>query len=299
MKSIQLQVLAMMLLPLAMGAQEIQSDTIKVINNASAVTVTRSNNRSILKALIPDENNETNGGAYTYEINVDENNTETIYANDFSLKFPFTTNNDNNRRNVDNSRRTKRSFVVFKYMYWGWNFNYHSKAGLSNCFESGIADLFGVDWETSGKTTLGVGLGVGWNRVTTANHAMFAKTGDRLTVIPAPDDTRMDFARWDTWRFHLPLMYSQKLAYNFGFALAAIINFNTYSTATNRYMIGETRYTETIKRINMRLLTVDLMATVGVVNNIGAYVKWSPMTAMQDSYGPVFRNFSIGVNLDF
>ncbi|MCM1449998.1 MAG: hypothetical protein NC082_06620 [Clostridiales bacterium] len=287
------------LLPLTGVALEPQTpDTIKVINNARVVTVTRNDNKTILKAIIPDTGDGTSGNLYTYEISVDENViNENIEPDDILLKLPFAANKGN--RNSKRHHRTKSSLAILKYMYWGWNFNYDGNTGLNNCFELGIADLIGVDWETSSKTTLGIGVGFGYNRVTSSKHALFAKDGDALTLVTAPDDRDVKFARWDTWRFQVPLMYSQKLASNFGFGLAAIINFNTYSTATNRYISNDTRYTETLKRINMRLLTVDFMFTIGIVNNIGVYAKWSPVTAMQPAYGPSFRNFSTGININF
>ncbi|MDE6153090.1 MAG: hypothetical protein K2G21_02960, partial [Muribaculaceae bacterium] len=235
---------------------------------------------------------------YTYEVTVDKN--KRMDADDFILKFPFMKSNEDETESCDNKPfKPRRDFTVMKYIYWGWSFNYDSKAGIKNSFELATADLIGIDWCTSRKPTLGLGLGFGFNRVTTADKMLFVKDGDALMVAPASSNTEVDFARWDTWRFQIPLMFSQKLAGDFGFGLATIVNFNTYSTATNRYKIDRTRYTETIKGLNQRLVTVDFMATVGIVNGIGAYVKWSPMTTMQQQYGPSFRNFSIGVNLNF
>lgn len=298
MKLITLSCIIAALTPIFAMAQTAPADTVKVIPNAERISVTMQDNKTVVTALMPTDDGTGSFYKYTYEVTVDKN--KRIDANDFILKFPFMKNNEPASDECDNKPfKTRRYFTGMKYVYWGWNFNYDNKAGIKNSFEIAAADLIGIDWCTSRKTTLGVGLGFGFNRVTTDDKMLFVKDMDALAVASAPDEAEVDFARWDTWRFQIPLMFSQKLAGDFGFGLATIVNFNTYSTATNRYKIDRTRYTETIKGLNQRLVTVDFMATLGFVNGIGAYVKWSPMTAMQNLYGPSFRNFSIGVNLNF
>lgn len=283
------------------SAQTAETDTVKVIPNVNTVTVTKEGNNTIVTARIPTDDNTGSFDQYTYKVSIDNNpHDKAVDADDIILKLPFIKNKEIEPSRKKNGKwKTQRYITGLKYVYWGWNFNYAYKSGIKNCFELSVADFIGIDWRTSPKTTLGVGLGFGFNRVTTDDHMLFVKNGDALDVAVAPENAEVDYARWDMLRFQVPLMYSQKLSGNFGFALASIINFNTYSTATNRYKTGRTRYTETIKGINQRLLTVDLMATVGFVGNMGAYVKWSPMTAMQQKYGPSFRNFSIGVNFNF
>lgn len=301
MKTITLSCLIILMSQAYTSAQTAENDTVKVIPNVNSVSVIKEGNNTIIKAMIPTDDNTGSFDQYTYKVSIDNNtHDEAVDADDIMLKLPFIKSKSTEPTRQKNGKwKTQRYITGMKYVYWGWNFNYADKAGIKNCFELSAADFIGLDWRTSRKTTLGVGIGFGYNRVTTNDHMLFVKNGDVLGVAVAPEDAEVDYARWDMLRFQVPLMYSQKLSGNFGFALASIINFNTYSTATNRYKTGRTRYTETIKGINQRLLTVDLMATVGFVGSMGAYIKWSPMTAMQQKYGPSFRNFSIGVNFNF
>ena len=278
-------------------AQTTEVDTVKIIPSAQSVSVTRQDNKTVVTALIPIYDNAGTFHKYTYEVNVDKTHTENEFnADEFRLKLPFIKG-----ANTEESEKfkPKRYITSMKYVYWGWNFNYDNKAGIKNSFELCFADIIGIDWRTSRYTTLGVGFGLGFNRVTSKDYMLFAKEGDAITLTHAPENAEVDFARLDSWKFQVPLMFSQKLAGDFGIAFATIVNFNTYSTATNRYKIGRTRYTETIKGLNQRLLTVDFMATIGFINTMGFYAKWSPMTAMEKQYGPSYRNFSIGVNLNF
>lgn len=290
--------LIMAILATGTAAVHAQTDTVKVINNATYITVERIGDQTTVKAVIPDSGNSASFDLYTYQVNTNDNAADRYNPGlgNMMLELPFM------RQTTKSGTATKKAkpcITVLKYMYWGWNFNYDGKAGLKNSFELGIADFVGVDWHTSRKTTLGIGLGFGLNRITSRDNRLFVRTGDMLSMTDAPAGSVPDFARWDILRFQIPLMYSQKLGNSFGFALAPIINFNTYATATNRYTLDGIRYTEKIKGLNPRLLTVDLMATVGIVNGLGIYAKWSPMTSMQSAYGPTFRNFSIGANFNF
>ncbi len=291
-----------LMIPAMAIAQTSPADTVKVIPNANTISVIKEGNKTIVTATIPTDDGTGSFNKYTYEVDIDHNHQSDRDAevDDIMLKLPFMKNEPTDFNKEEGGKWKARRYITgLKYAYWGWNFNYDSKAGIKNCYELSIADIIGIDWCTSRKTTLGIGLGFGFNRVTSDEHMLFVKEGDVLSLRTAPENAEVDFARWDTWRIQVPLMYSQKLAGKFGFSLATIINFNTYSTATNRYRLDRTRYTETIKGLNQRLLTVDLMATIGIVNDIGVYAKWSPMTAMEQKYGPSFRNFSIGINLNF
>lgn len=273
------------------------TDTIKHIKRADNVTVVKKDGKTVIRAIVPSDQG-AGGEIYTYTIAEESTNAYAGLANINSeslLRLPFTRHNK--RENVQ--FKPSRYITGLKYIYWGWNFNYNSKSGIRNCFETGIADVIGIEWSMSHKTTLGLGLGFGMTRATTADKQLFINDGDRLEIIATPTDADVNFARLDIWRFQLPLYWRQRLTHQFGFSLGAIVNFNTYATATNSYTIGRTRYKETIKRLNQRLLTVDLQATVGIVNGIGAYIKWSPMTAMEQIYGPSYRSFSIGVTLNF
>lgn len=274
-------------------------DTIKVFSNVSAVTVSRSTNTTVIRAIVPDEGNAEKGQVYTYTVT--EESPEISQAlesmtEESILRLPFT-----NRIRASKSDSFKPSHYItcLRYIYWGWNFNYDSKVGIKNSFETGITDLIGVEWATSNHTRLGVGIGFGMQRVTTSSCQLFVTEDDRLTTTTPPEGSEPGFARLDNMRFHVPVYWRQRLAGSFGFSLSAIANFNTYSSATNCYRLGRTRYKQTIHGLNQRLLTVDLMATVGFVDCLGVYVKWSPVSVMQDIYGPAFRTLSLGINVNF
>ena len=281
------------------------ADTIKTITRAENIVITRSGNRTELRALETEEG-KSGGTVYTYTVTEESDSTlkglqqlELIHegVNPGELfRAPFSTARPHS---ADRPFKPSRFITGLRYLYWGWNFNYGSKSGTKNCFEYSLADLIGVEWETSRFTRLGLGVGFGLQRVTTADHRLFATEGDCLTVAPLPEGIEHEYSRLDNWRIQLPLYWRQRIAGRFGLSLAAIVNFNVYSKADNRFRRGKTTYTETITGLNQRLLTCDLMATVGLVDAMGVYVKWSPVPTFGRPYGPSFRTISVGINLNF
>ncbi len=282
---------------------KVESDTIKTISRAENIVITRTGNQTVIRAFETEEG-KTGGMIYTYTVteepdsmysrlrDIDPDNVrpETIF------RFPFATNSN---RHKEHKFKPSRFVTGLRYIYWGWNFNYDYKSGTGNCFEAGVADLIGIEWETSRFTRLGLGLGFGMQRVTAADHTLFATEGDAITTIPTPESAAQEYARLDNWRIQLPLYWRQRLAGRFGFSLAAILNFNTYSEAHNRFHLGNTTYTEQITGLRQRLVTCDVMATLGLVDALGVYVKWSPVTTFSSQYGPAYKTISVGINLNF
>lgn len=288
------------LTPAAGYATTAAPDTIKTITNAQSVSVTRDGNTTTIRVLVPADKENPKGDIFTYTVTEEPAEVTEALAEikeESILRLPFTST----RRKSSYTQPFKPSRYItgLRYIYWGWDFNYDSKAGIKNSYEVGVADLIGAEWATSRHTRLGLGLGFGMQRVTTADRMLFSTESEKLTIIAPPEGAEVNYARWDNYRIQLPLYWRQRLAGPFGISLAAIVNFNTYSSATNCYRIGRTRYKQTIHGLNQRLLTVDLMASAGIVDGIGVYAKWSPVTSMQTAYGPSFRTFSIGINVNF
>ncbi|MBD5365939.1 MAG: hypothetical protein HDR82_02820 [Bacteroides sp.] len=276
-----------------------QTDTIKVIENAQNITIISSGTETILTVDSPNDKNKFDRYSYKVSRIEDADQPDKLQSSDdMMFKLSFLKNGNDNQDNAT-KWKPQRYVTSLRYVCYGWNFNYGYKSGIKNSFEFSCPDIIGVDWLTSRYTTLGIGIGMGYTRVTSADRMLFDIEDGRLTTATAPEGADVDFARWNTWQIQVPLMFKQRLYKKFAVAVATIINFNTYSSATNRYTIDHTRYTEKITGLNQRLLTTDVIVTIGFSNAIGIYGKWSPITAMKSTDGPSFRKFSIGVNLNF
>lgn len=304
MRPIILLALALGMAP-ALAAQTEPTDTIKIIDNAESVVITRQNNSTTIKAFMRDSENTPSMKIYTYKVTVEErsdtNTCEEFSENIFS-SLPFIADKHKKRAATHPGRkfRPKRNVTAMRNIYWGWNFAYDGKAGIRNCFEAGVADVIAVEWKPWRQgPEFRIGAGFGFKRFRTADNLVFTKEGDRLAFREADNEATDIKSHWDVWTFHVPLMMSQRICNKFGVAFGTMLNFNTYSKAQTQMEINGTRYRETFKGLQQRLFTAELVGIIGFRGIIGCYAKWSPMPVMNTCFGPEFKNWTLGVSLNF
>lgn len=301
MKQVALLMLGLILAP-AVAAQTEASDTIKVIENAQRVMVTRNADKTVVSAIIGNPG-DAQFRQYTYEVSVSEraDTVQEDLSESLISAIPFLAGKKRNGQQSQ-PRKSKRYVTALRNIYWGWNFAYAGKGAIRNCFEVGVAEVISVAWHPwRNGPDFRVGAGFGMKRFLTAGNTVFGKETDCLTMHEIdPGCGACDVkSRWDVWTFHLPLMISQRIVKGVGVAAGALVNFNTYSKARSQMEIEGVRYTETFKGLQQRLVTVELVGMFGLRGGIGIYAKWSPMPLMRTAYGPEFKTWSLGATLNF
>lgn len=280
------------------------TDTVKIIEKASEVVITRRDNNTYIHAIIPDEQG-TSFQTYDYKVTVNErpdSTTEKIAENIFS-GLPFV--NDKKKKQPEasnNAFKSQRYITGIRNIYWGWNFAYDGKEGLKNSFEVGVAEVIAIDWKPwRNGPDFRVGLGFGMKRFLAADNLTFGKQGDRLVLQPIEPDAHDVKGRWDVWSFHLPLMMKQQIYQNLEVAFGTLVNFNTYSKAWSQQEIDGVRYRTKFKGLQQRLMTCELIGIIGLGGDFGFgfYAKWNPVPVMKSCFGPEFRTWSMGVSLNF
>ncbi len=270
---------------LTQAAMPVEADTVKVITDARRVVVTKEGGSTAVTVTMPSDNGDLD---YVYVSNVDSSS---FSPGRWNLDFPFSGGSDDMRKVVP---------TVMRGMYWGWRFNYSDKGVVKNGFELGVSDVIGVEFRPWGPATrFRIGLGFGMLRYLAREGTVYSRQGDALAFTGAPEGCKVEHSRLDSWTFSVPFVFTQKVYKDLGFSLGATVNFNTYATASTKLTAGEQSSTVTHKGLNQRLLTVDFIATAGLVEGIGVYCRWSPVTAFQGAYGPAFRSVSVGLSLNF
>ena len=286
----------------AMSAQSEPTKTLKIVNYTDRVTVTQTG--SDTKVQIIHNNDSGSFSVYEYAVSETPQATPAKFDSDrLIMELPFTKNRPQSQ--TDSTSTTlpawnKRVITGLKNAYWGWTFNYHGKAGIENSFEVGVAEVIAIElqpWRNGPKFDIGAGFGM--RRYIAGKDMIFNKVGDKLIAMPVDEDSHLDHSRWDVYTFHVPLMITQNLYKSFGISAGAIVNFNTYGEVSSQWEKDGVRFKETIKGLQQRLLTVDIIGIIGFTGWIGAYVRWSPMNVMQPYYGPNFKSWSIGATVNF
>lgn len=274
-------------------AQE-ASDTVRVIENATSVIVVTKDGKTRLDAEFPGKhNNETLH--YQYEVNI-TNEADTLATDEFSdnwgMDLPFVKDKPTNA----NDNKARRYFAAVRRAYWGWRFNYEGKGNVKNGWELSIPDFIAVAWKRRGAE-FEIGAGFGMSRYSSMDGYFYEKNGDQLILSPLPEGIKKKESSLSIASFHVPVLYNQYIGKDFMFSLGAIINFNTYATATTKLITSDDLYqTTTYKGLQQRLFTVDAYASVDLWG-IGFFAKWSPMTLFNQEFGPVSKGFTIGVQV--
>ena len=280
-------------------AQTETADTVKIISRPEQLSIIRNGNKTIVKAMIAnDDSSSVDIYSYTVE-QTPKTDPPMIDSDKWVMELPFMKEHPD-KTDKDQPVHHKRVITGMKNVYWGWIFNYDGKSAVGNCFELGVADFIGVEWSPwRNGPSFEAGIGFGMRRYLAPEGTVFIRQGDTFTSVRADNRTAVDHSRWDMITFHVPLMVNQRIWKKLGISAGAWINFNTYSVANSQWRCDGIRYRETVKGIQQELITVDLMAGIGLKGSIAVYARWSPMNVMKQPYGPEFKSWSIGASLDF
>lgn len=277
--------------PLLMMAKE-NPDTVTVIENASAVTVVKSGDSTILEAVM--EEDSIGRKVYRYELEIGGQSIAPAdtFPDDWGMDLPFM-----REKNRGKSRCLSRRVTGFRHLYWGWRFNYGNKGSVKNCFEVGIRDVIGVAWQRGGSE-LEIGLGFSMQRYLADDGMAYRRNSDALRLESVPEGKRCKLSRLDIWTFQVPVLYNQKIGGDVSFSLGGVLNFNTYAKAQTKLRYGDITEKTTYKGLHQNLFTADIIGAVHV-SGIGVYAAWSPMHAFKKEYGPAVSSWSLGIDLCF
>ena len=275
-----------LLVPLALGALGQRPETSQGIDGMDNLIITSKYNTPTDLAFTSENENP--------RINTVNSDNSISGGKSCIFEYPFSIGNENSTINA-----CCKNVTVLKDLYWGWNFNFDHKNGIKNCFEVGVGEVFGYTfspWKQG--PSIDVGLGFGMRRYLVQNGKRFEGVDNVLKIENAYG---MDIykSRVDSWTFHIPVMFTQKIYKQLAVSAGAWINFNTYVKGETQYYVGNIRYKEQYKGFNQRFCTVDVVAVVGIKNGIGFYGRWSPMSLFEENRGPEFRSVSMGVMLNF
>lgn len=294
--------LAAMSCSIAIKAEE-PIDTVRVIDRATDVTVTRTGATTVVEAQTETGNVSS---AYRYEITVDNNvGNDPAYEDDaWTINLPFvelTSRGERITKQPKKSRRTmERSIIACSHVYIGQRFNYFDKSGIKNSYEIGIRNFFAVKW-TRGGCSPSFSIGVGYSRqhYNTQRGVGFAKAGDRLDILPYGEGVRLDKSSLDIFSFQVPFMVTQPLGENQKLMIGAVARLNTFAKGSVKYTDGDISHTIHFKGLQQRLFTPELIGALGLCEGIGIYASWSPVPAFSKEYGPELKSWSLGATLVF
>jgi hypothetical protein len=153
------------------------------------------------------------------------------------------------------------------------------------------------------------GWGLKWNRYHLNGNVFFSNVDGITMVLPAEEGINLTRSRLGINSITVPLLFEWQIRTqhnrgNFLYVSAGVVgSLNYMSRAKIRYNTPDRRLvgrdTTRGRDLNVRPLTVDLMAQVGISRWIAVYAKYSPMGLFEGNRGPVVNPVSVGVMRHF
>ena len=278
--------------PFALKAQA-EADTLAVVQRPDKVIVTVSEGRANVEVL---GSQGDRASYYAYNVQTQEDSIFSAPAGCLKLDFPFSS-----RGGISRS-----SLRILKNIYAGGLLPVSSAEGIKGSWEIGVAELVGYGWQPSPRgPEFSVGVGFGFSELRLSGDKRFAKQGQRLAIVPAAENETKVSSGFRMWSMKFPLMLTQNLISDndgdngFGFSIGVVLNLNLNATAYSQAWREEVRYKQTFDGLHQHIFTADLMASVGMLDAFGVYVKYSPMRLMQGDYGPKMSTISVGGIINF
>ena len=269
-------------------------DTVKVIENADKVTVSRIGDTTTIQV---EKENKMGSELFSYKVTVEDED-ESVPDTDWEFEVPFGIGKDKKKHSGSNRLRT--SFVCMGHGYMGQRFNYYNKGNIKNSIEVGFREVVGLKWSRGVYSpAFSIGLGVGTQYYKAQDGFAFGKEGSGLIVVPVAEGCNLESTSLAVFNFQVPLMFTLPIGRDVKFTLGGVAYFNSYAKAETVVSIGKDRYKTRYKGLQQRLFTGELTCGIGVCDILGVYASWSPMTLFQAPYGPQLKSWSIGGVINF
>lgn len=199
-----------------------------------------------------------------------------------------------------NKKWHKVRMPVLANIFGGWVHPVDGEPWLKNGWEIGIGQAVGVDWQPWRLgPTFSTGLGFSWRFLLAQNDTYYCKVGEVVVGLPYAENQVRDYSRLKLFNFQVPLLVNQNIYRDFGIQLGAIMNFNTYATATTQMLVDGVQTHVCYKGLHQRFVTFDLFAAIGFMDDCGIYVRYSPMQPFEDGMGPRMHTLAVGAMIGF
>ena len=266
----------------ARGAEN--TDSIIRFTNPDSVVVTTTDNSISVKI-----NGDRYGQKYQYDYSsqIEEDN------DIWEINLPFS-NSENGRS------KGKNYFSIdwFDNFYVGATFPLNGAAGINCGWEIGVDNIAAVRWNISRSgTKLSLGFGMGYRSANFGDEHVLAQADKVIYLTPIGSGIEKGSSRLHLFRLHVPLMLTQKVYKDKCVRVGAVLNLNTYLSATTKTQGGGVTSKASFHSLKQRFVTPDIFGSFNFFDGLGFYLRWSPMSVFEKGWGPDLDYLSIGLNI--
>lgn len=197
-------------------------------------------------------------------------------------------------------KQSRFQTIVVNSVIVGWVHPFSAPAGIKNNWEIAIPDFIGIRWNASRATSFSLSLGLGgtmYNAGGKGRH--LSQIGKALVLTPNAEGMAKVKSEFSSFDILLPLTFRQNISGDFGFSLSAMASFTAIGEASTTYNIGDVKYRENFKGLQLRPITGEFMFGLGWMPGVNAYFKYTPWSKFRNGFGPQFKQYSIGMLINF
>ena len=227
-------------------------------------------------------------GTYSYKYSTADN------YSDWEINLPFISGHRERSHRRKNAPRITVDW--FDNFYVGGVIGINEPAGMKAGWEIGVDNLVGFFLHTGRSgPIISLGAGMGYRSMNYGDGMVLSQTGRRLILMPLSDDAEGS-SRLHLFRLSVPLMFTQPLGAGIKLRLGAILNLNTYASATTKLKIDNKRSKESFHSIEQRFATPDFLGSIVLCSSFAVYARWSPVSLFSSEWGPRYKAVSVGVS---
>lgn len=277
-----------MLLPSMMSGQTtaVEPDTLAVVKNAHNVTVTKSPAGSKITVI-----GRGDDKTFYYSFTTEQGDSAIVSNNgdEWGLSLPF----------LRDTVRKKSEVIWFAHTQIGFCMPLDGPDGLDQSLDVAIGKIVGLNYRPWSKgPTFSFGAGIFAQKFVLHGGNMFGMEGKSLVMTQLPEGSRDAHVRLFNFGLQVPFTVTQKIGHDFMVSAGVAMKFNTYTTASNKYSIENRSYEQSLRGLQQRILTYDIVGAVGW-DDFGFYCRYSPVSIFKSGNGPQFDVISFGINLGF
>ncbi len=214
---------------------------------------------------------------------------------DWEVNLPFVSS----FREKKHVRKSGCRFKVewFDNFYVGGVMGVDKPAGMKGGWEIGVDNFVGLFCHTGRRgPVFSLGAGLGYRSMNYGDGMMLSQAGKVLEIVPAAEEIQSASSRLHLFRLSIPFMITQPLVCGVSLRAGAILNLNTYASATTKIKTSSKNTKESFHSLEQRFATPDFLGSLVLFDNFGVYVRWSPVSLFSGEWGPRYKAVSVGVN---
>lgn len=274
--------------PALMSGQDTKavSDTLAVVKNAHNVTVTKSPEGSKITVI-----GRGDDKTFYYSFTTEQGDSAIVDNNgdEWGLSLPF----------LRDTEPKKSEVIWLSQTQIGICMPLDGPDGLDQSIDLGIGKFVGLNYTPWSKgPTFSFGAGFFGQKFVLHGGNMFGMEGKSLVMAQFPEGSRDVHVRLFNFGFQVPVTVTQTISHDFKISAGVAMKFNTYTTASNKYSIDNRKYEQSLRGLQQRILTYDIVGAIGW-DDFGFYCRYSPVSLFKSGNGPQFDVISFGINVGF